>query len=270
MTRETAGKVITGRARPGSPGFTVLEVLIVLMIAGVIATAIFRSLGAQQRYSASKRSTVGQHDALRLAASVLTASLRGASAGEGDYVFVAADSIGVRLPTGFAIVCHVDADSRRLGLADTHGLVSAGEGDSVLVYTPAGWIARSVNALNPAGPEMPCQYSGLATQQTIKVDSAITAVPVGSPLRAFRQHVYRLELDANSWWLARYDGTESELLAGPFKGDGKKLSFSFLDASGQTTTEPTEVARVDLILVAEADNTSFAVDTVSLSRSVQN
>ena len=74
-------------------------------------------------------------------------------------------------------------------------------------------------------------------------------------VRAFHVYTYHLKQDRGSWWLARSDATSSDgdildILVGPFSDDGTGLAFAYSDEDGQPTTDPTQVARVDLSLVA--------------------
>ncbi len=252
-------------------GFTLAEMLVVLTIGAIIAMAIYRSLGAQQNFYTHQKSQVAQQDALNLAGAILMTSLMDASGSQGDFAFIADDSIGVRAPVGFAIVCAVDVPSQTLGLIDVSGRVGTATGDSVLVYSSSGWETHAVEAQNLPNPPLSCPYAGgPALEKTIRVSGSLAGVPVGAPVRAFHPFVYRLRLDDSSWWLAREDANGSQLLAGPFKGDGSGLSFTFLDALGNATSNPAAVARVDLTLVTEAEHPSFKVDTLSLSTSIRN
>ncbi len=253
------------RRRPR--GFTFVELLVVITLGTLIAAALYQVMRFQQRIYREQRATVERHDALRLASSVLAFDLMEASGREGDFAALGTDSIAIRSPVGFAVVCAVDSSNKYLGLFDVSGRVNTAVGDSLLVYHPNGWLIRAIQDVNPQGASsLTCPYgAGPSIEMTLRVDGAVTGVPVGAPVRAFRRHTYRLEQDSGSWWLARDDGTASEILAGPFSGDGSGLAFAYFDADGQSTTDPTGVARVDLTLVAVSGNISAERDTLTSS-----
>ncbi len=234
------------------------------MLATVIAGGLYQVVIYQQRVHQQERATVARHDALRLASFVLASDLMEANGREGDLVALAPDTLVIRSPVGFAIVCVVDSANDVLGLFDVSGRVSASSGDSLLVYHPSGWLVRAVAELNPAGAPLSCPYgSGPLLELSLRAGSTIAGVPVGAPVRAFRRYTYHLERSGTSWLLARTAGSTTDILAGPFSGDGSGLVFAFFDSTGAPTTDPTQVARVDLALVAESRGRVSRRDTLT-------
>ena len=251
-------------------GFTFVELAIVLLLTAVIASSLYRVLVWQHQFYRDQQATSARFDALRLGSRVLESALIEANASEGDFIAIGSDSVRVRSPVGFAIVCAADTASNTIGLINTTGLISSQPGDSVLIYRPSGWLVRKVVALDPATPVLACPYSsGPTVQLKVRLDGSVADVPIGAPLRSFHVYTYRLDEDRNSWWLARDDGSASEILAGPFEGDSSGLSFAYLDTLEQATSNPALVARVDLILAA-ATRVSTDVDTLDLSVGVRN
>ncbi len=250
----------------GQLGFTLVELTIFLVLAGFIAAGFLQVLRYQQRAYRHERATVARHDALRLAGSVLAADLMEANGADGDFSALGPDSITVRSPVGFAIVCAADSFNNTLGLIDVTGRLSVEAGDSVLIYHPDGWLVRAPVDVNPTAASLTCPYgAGVAPQATLVVSGSIAGVPVGAPLRAFHPYSYRLDQEGNSWWLARDDGTVTEVLAGPFSGDSLGLAFSYFDTSGEPTADPALVARVDLNMVAVSGAASERRDTLVAS-----
>jgi prepilin-type N-terminal cleavage/methylation domain-containing protein len=235
-------------------GFTLVEVLVVIVLGTVVAAALWNVLRYQQRFYRTERTAVLQHDALRLAAAVLTADLIEASGTGGDFVAIEPDSVSLRSPVGFGIVCAVDSASDRLGLFDISGRHTAEIGDSLLIYHPDGWLLRKLDEATFSSEEsLKCPYAGgPTTEVAVRVEGgSLEGVPVGAPVRAFHRYTYRLERDGTGWWLARAEGDSAEILAGPFSGDGSGLQFTYLDAAGEVTDDPSRIARLDLMLVAE-------------------
>ncbi len=248
-------------------GFTLVELLIVITLGSMIAGALYQVVRFQQRIYREQNAMVSRHDALRIAGSVIGMDLMEASGREGDFAAIGSDSLSIRTPVGFAVVCAIDNSNKKLGLFDVSGRVSTTRGDSILIYHPDGWVVREIQDVDPqSAMSLTCPYGGNPTiEMTLRVDGSVNGIPVGAPVRAFRRHTYRLQTDRGSLWLARDDGTTSEILAGPFDDDGSGLAFAYFDANGQATTDPTQVTRVDLTLVAVSNNVSAKKDTLIAS-----
>ncbi len=135
-----------------------------------------------------------------------------------------------------------------------------------------------MTAVDPGGfPALACPYSaGPTLQRTVQVGGSLSGVGVGAPVRAFHRYAYRLEQDQNLWWLSRSDDSQTDLLAGPFWASG--VDFIYLDTLGLATSNPANVARVEVMLVARSAATSSGLaggrvavrDTLGLSVSLRN
>ena len=80
-------------------------------------------------------------------------------------------------------------------------------------------------------------------------------VQVGSPLRAFRRIEYGLYPEGGRWWLGRKVGAAAsyEKLTGPLRSAAAGgLVFTYYDAAGAVTADPTLVTAVEFILRAES------------------
>ena len=260
-------------------GFTLVEMLVVVVLGTIIVLGLYRVVTSQQRAYRHQSVVASLHDAMRVAASVLGADLREAAGAGGDLAALGPDTVVVRSPVGFGIVCATDTVNRRLALFDVRGRLDATAGDSLLVYHAGGWLVRGITDVDAPGfPPMACAYTtGPAVEHTVRVGASVAGVPVGAPARAFHRYTYRLEQDAGQWWLARADGSGSELLAGPFAG-GVGLDFVYLDTLGAATSIPSRVARVDVTLIARAAAASAGLagsgapmrDTLSVSVGLRN
>lgn len=235
-------------------GFTLAELLVVIVLGSVIAGALYQVLIYQQRLYTRERSTTYRHDALRLANAVLSADLRDASITEGDLLATSPDSLSLRSPVGFGIVCAVDSGGGKLALFNLQGRMGKLAGDSLLIYHPNGWLVRVREAESEEASSLDCAYAdGPEVELVIRVSGSLTGIPVGAPVRAFHRYTYNLEENRDDWWLARTDGYRTEILVGPFREDGTGLSFAYFDAAGQSTTDPARVARLQLTFVAESE-----------------
>jgi prepilin-type N-terminal cleavage/methylation domain-containing protein len=257
----------------GRRGFTLAELIVALALSAALVAALYEVLRFQQRLHREERATISRHDALRLAAAMLGKDLMEARGVDGDLRVLLSDSLAVRSPVGFAVVCSVDSAAGILGLFDLAGRVSASDGDSALIYHPDGWVVRSIEAVNPVdGGSLACPYgsSGPQIEATVRVDASVAGVPVGAPLRTFHWYTYRLVEDGGTWWLARDDGTSVEILAGPLAGQGSGLAFAYFDSAGQPTTDPARIARVDVVLVAEDPAAPDVRDTLTAAMRLRN
>jgi hypothetical protein len=241
-----------------------VELMVFLVLSSLIATGLYQVVRFQQRAYREHRETVARHDALRLASSILTADILDASGQEGDLVVIDSDSIVLRSPTGFAIICDHDPSDRRIAITEVTGAGYASASDTLLIYHPNGWLVRAIQDVNPSGPSLSCPYGGgQAPDMTLRVNGPVDGVPVGAPVRAFRRHSYGLTKREDSWWLARNDGNSTWALAGPLSADSG-IAFAYYDAAGKPTTDPKQVALVDLAIVAQTPGSGDR-DTLTIS-----
>lgn len=103
--------------------------------------------------------------------------------------------------------------------------------------------------------------------------SVLDYIEVGAPFRAFRRVEYGLYQDAGDgrWWLGRKVGAAAsyEKLTGPLLAPASGgLEFTYRDAAGNVTADPTQVAVIDFVLRAESYRVSgnardFQQDTLA-------
>ncbi|HUG42015.1 MAG TPA: prepilin-type N-terminal cleavage/methylation domain-containing protein [Longimicrobiales bacterium] len=229
-------------------GFTLVEVLVVLAIAGVLAGAVHRFLAQHRRFYAHVEAGALNHDALRVAWAVLAPDLREADALAGDVVLLAPDSLQVRSPVGFGVVCAADPSRGLVALLEARGRLLTGP-DSLLVHGAGGWRVARILARDPAGPVPGCAY-GAGTVAVLELEGGTGDLAPGDPLRAFRSWTYHPVQLGAAWWLARSHGADLEVLAGPLTTAG--LRFRFLDAAGAVTSDPASVARVEIAARSES------------------
>jgi hypothetical protein len=246
-----------------------VELMIFLVLSSLIAAGLYQVVRFQQRAYREHRETVARHDALRLVSSILTADILEASGREGDFVVIDSDSIVLRSPTGFAIVCDRDPSDRRIAITEVTGAGYASASDTLLIYHPSGWLVRAIQDVNPSASSLSCPYGGgQAPDMTLRLNGSVDGVPVGAPVWAFRRHGYGLAKREDSWWLAREDGGTTWALAGPLAADSG-IAFAYFDSVGQPTTDPTRVALVNLTIVAQTASSGDR-DTLTVSVRLRN
>lgn len=254
----------------GEGGFTVIELLVYLVVAVVVVTAVYNLLIGQNRLYMKQRELQDVRASVRSAANLLAFELRQASASGGDLDSISTFDVILRSVQGTGVVCGIHNSSARLGLYATGGDFSATTADSAMVFEANGsgtgdddWFLGGVaGKYDPSAGGVPsCQWSGVsvAPDLVVAIDTtlvAIAGVEIGAPYRQFRKVHYGLYLEADGrWWLGRKVGAAAswERLTGPLSAPSDSgLAFRYYDQSGSATTDPTLVRMVDIVLRGES------------------
>jgi len=228
-------------------GFTVVEMLVVLVVGTILALALHQAYVQHSRFLGWQERVVGANDAFRVAGALLSADLREAVPRSGDLTLSASDRLVVRAPTGLAFVCATLSSPPSLGLTRVLGRLPEQTGDSIMVYATTGWRVSAVVARDTPGQNgLSC--GGRAPEAQLRLPSGgTTSVPVGAPVRVFRRHTYHTVTNAGAPWLARTDAAGTEPLVGPLGPSG--LRFRLLSETGAQTAVDSLVAGVELRLV---------------------
>jgi len=271
-------------SRMSRDGFTAVELLIYLLIGVVAVAAVFQLLIGQNRLYSKQRELMDVRSSLRAAASLLAWELRQPSAEGGDLMAISPTSFTVRSVRATGIICAEHRSLLRFGLISVLGELSATVADSALVFAagdpgsaddrwklvdlvavtspPAGgvstcfWADPSIGRGRPIKAEYGDSWSGDVQPDTVvEVVGNMDSVFVGAPFRAFRHVEYGIYQDEGRWWLGeRVGGADTYTrLTGPLKPSQEGgLQFTWYDATGNVTTNPTEVALVQVVLRAES------------------
>lgn len=253
-------------------GFTLLELLINLVVAVVLVTAVYQLLIGQNRLYMKQRELQDVRSTLRAVGNLLAFEFRQAMAANGDLYAIAPDSFVIRSVQGAGIVCAVHPTEPVVGLWRTSGEFAATPDDSALVFAAGGsgtgddeWLALDIEAVwQSGGGGVPyCAWGGgnsVATELVARVDSgdaSLAGVRVGAPFRAFRRVQYGIYSENGRWWLGRKVGsaTSYEMLTGPLRPPtASGPAFIYYDQAGDTITtgDPTRVRLVDIVMRGES------------------
>ena len=251
---------VTARVRR-QKGFTLAELLVVLVLASVVAAAICQSLQSNQRFYRSQSQVLDVEEGLRAVAQLLPAELRELNARGGDIIAMGRDSITLRAMRSLGVICSppdvstgavIIADSLSFGwravdpsrdraLVFRDGDESSADDDRWLDFGVAGTSSGAACGDGSAGTEL------RLTGPTSELDS----VASGSPLRTYERVTYRLYTDDQGLsWLGERgysDGAWSALspVAGPLRRVGG-LSFDYYDSAGAPATRASGVARIGI------------------------
>jgi prepilin-type N-terminal cleavage/methylation domain-containing protein len=243
-------------------GFTLVELLVVVVLAGVVLGAVGQLLQANQRFYRSQSQVLDVEAGLRAVAQLVPAELRELSARGGDIIAMGSDSITIRAMRSLGVICSPpDVAAGALVVADS---LSFGwramdpERDRVLVFRdgdPAAadddrWLDFGLSSVSAGAA---CRDGASGTRLHLSGPTAdLDSVPEGSPLRTYERVTYRLYADdqGQSWLGERgySDAGWSALspVAGPLRRVGG-LSFTYYDSAGGATAVPAAVVRIGVV-----------------------
>lgn len=270
-----------GREGVGCTGFSLVDVLVALVLAGIVLSSAYGLVMSGSRLYTHQREARSASEALRAASGVLVGELLPLSPQDGDVYAIDADSIVVRSLYASGVVCSRESGDR-FGLQEVSGTFSAGPGDTAAVYvrdSTAYVRAKIVDAWNgatEAQAQTPvCFWADSSTsvprpQAAVRLTGGggVSDIEVGADLHAFRRVAFLLVQDDDRWWLGRRVGSGAEeVLAGPLLSYAEGgLAFTYLDGDGAVTADPAEVRRVEVTLRSESLGKSNFSSTVSTVR----
>lgn len=283
--------------------FTLAELLIAVIVAGLVAGAAVRALIHQQRFFAADARTGAARAAVREGAEILAGELRALSPADGDIYSAAPDHVDVRLAIGTSVLCTIEAGRDEAVLPPTRAASELGltswvaeplDGDTLLVLdegTPLPgderW-ERHVLTGNLA-PGASCPVASGFTRSApeaaagwrLRIAPPLGAgVRPGAPVRFARRARFELyRAPDGRWFLGFFDCLTSRAppcsvvqpVSGPYDAAG--IRFAYLDSLGAPAL-PAGVARIDIELRASAVGSSPAAarwrDSARTSVAVRN
>jgi len=237
-----------------SRGFTLVELLVVVVLGGLMLLSIYQVLITNSRTYTVNNAQIQGQQSLRAGMDVLFSELREISAEEGDIVSMGVDQIKIRTSRAFALACATDytvspptVTAYRVG-----PLLEAG--DSVFIFADNDtnrtlddtWLTRKIQKTDTT---VTC--AGAPGQELTITNLASTGdtVRVGAPVRAFLTYTYGLYTIDGENYLGRQVSTAGspDPLVGPLVPT-LGVTFRYLDSIGGVTTVPTDVAQIEVTL----------------------
>jgi prepilin-type N-terminal cleavage/methylation domain-containing protein len=284
-------------AAPRPTGFTLVELITVLVLVGVIGTALYQLLINNQRVYREQAERIQLNENARAAISVLPADVRELNAADtagSDLVALGPSSLSYKAMRGLYLLCRApDGAAARITVDNTRffGLRRLDpEQDSVLVFAEHGadlrsddaWLHGDVLAAVP-GTGCPGGTPSLELQLAGVTPAQLAAVTPGAPVRSFEVTQVLLYRDAGGdQWLGgrtyrkRGGGwSVTQPIVGPLSAGG--LALEYFDAEGRPTADPADVARIGISVqsrsgrrVRGGDGDTYLLQTLMTQVSLRN
>lgn len=265
----------------GRRGFTLAELVVAIVIAGVLAAAVMDVVIRQQRFFAADARAAAMRAAVRQAADILSNELRPLTPRDGDLYAAAADHVDFRMLLGASVLCTIAAGRDGAVLPPTRAASALGltawvaapvRGDTLLVLDAGArdpgderWT-RHVLTADPA-THAPCPpatgFTGSAAEGAAGWELHLwpllaATVRPGAAVRFVRRARFELYRASDTrWYLGFADCLASRAVpcavvqpvSGPYDAGG--IRFTYLDSLGAAAAEA-DVARIVIDIVASA------------------
>jgi prepilin-type N-terminal cleavage/methylation domain-containing protein len=243
-------------------GFTLIEMMISLAIAGIVLSAAYKLLVANQRFYRSQSVIADVESNVRESALILAGELREVSPAGGDLQQMTDTAITINAMRALGIVCVVpDFLLGRVVIQDAstfkYRAIDATR-DSVFIYREGatnttsddGWLRGKVSGTTAQNCTDGSAGTRIALSGLVGVSFAtLSGATIGAPVRTFETVNYRLYQDATGTW---YLGirqwvsgawTNTSAIAGPMRpNDG--VHFEYYDSLGVATATAADVKAI--------------------------
>lgn len=255
-------------------GFTLIEILIALVLMGIVSTALYQLLVANQRIYRAQVESVAINESARAAVSIVPSEVREVSSGDGDVIAMNATSLTYKSMQSLYVQC-TDPNTGALEIVldrtTSFGLraIDATE-DSILIFAEGdnstrsddGWLSASVTSTT-VGTACPGTLPSITVGLAGVSGTDLANVSAGAPVRTFRPTQILLYQDgAGDWWLGGRQYQKSggswsttQPLLGPLSGTG--IALTYADAAGNATTDVTQVARVGITVQSQSSEVVY-------------
>jgi len=260
-------------------GFTLVELLVVVVLGSILAIAIYQVLETNTRAHAVISARIQGQQTLGGAVDILSGELREISSQGGDLIVMGAHTLTFRAQRTFGLVCGVDYVGSSPEITAFRVGPTFQAGDSIFLLhdndpdraSDDEWFGGTVTAVDTA---VACVGSGGSQfpAQTLRVPfvgATATAFPpdsvrVGAPVRGFAVFTYgQYEMEGETYLGRQSRGASSpDPLIGPILPSGG-VAFRYLDRLDRVTTVGTEVAQIEITLRFQAALQNFQNETVS-------
>lgn len=250
-------------------GVTVVELLITMVIAVIIGTAFMRTMVHQSRFFDAQNTGRQARSVSRGALNVLMSELRMVAA-PGGVLAASADSVVVRAPYAFGVLCGSSAVASTISLApmDSVGYAEAGVAGYAWRDSTGNYTYQSASFTMAPGLTTDCTAAGI---RTLAGGRAVTVTPIvpaaavpGTPIFLYRRIKYRFATSVampgrRALWRSNLAANTNEELIAPFESSAR---FWFY-VNGSATPQPnapallTDLRGLELRLNGESERASL-------------
>ncbi len=268
-------------SRPGARlrrGFTLVEMLVTLVILGIVGGALVKLITVQARFSQSQMALRSARNVSRDAMNIVLTDLRMVQ-DSGGLVAASRDSVTVRIPLAFGLVCSTSggttisllpADSAMSALGVYSGYAIRDSTSGLYNYTsattplPVNSLANGLAATCTAAGVNSVTYNGRSSRIVTLVDSPVGTSNVGWPAFIYQRVTYKFASSSaypgrrGLWRLVKTSNPNApvtdEIIA-PFDTSAK-FRFYALNADQAQDTLPThlgDVRGIELVLAGSSN-----------------
>ena len=279
-------------------GSSLIELTVVIVLLAVIGSATLGIVLRQERFYREQASAIDSRATVRDAASVLQSELRALTPADGDLYAISATSVEFRATMAQSTICTIATSRARITIPPEH--LAAGApltwlgtqpetGDTVLVLATDStlgnrWDEHVLTAAPSSSGSCPTStgFTTTAAEASAALSLSLsppldTAIAPGALVRVVRRARYELYRASDSrWYLGYLDCLASRAtpcnvvqpVAGPFAPAGIQLAY--LDRAGALTADPTRVARIDALAIAERRSSPTVLDSLATTIALRN
>jgi type II secretory pathway pseudopilin PulG len=279
-------------------GASLIELVVAIVLLAVIGTATLGVVVHQERFYREQASAIDSRATVRDAASLLQSELRALTPADGDLYAIAAGAVDFRATMAQSAICTISPSRTQITIPPEH-LASGAPltwlgtrpetGDTLLVLASDSTLGdawdRHVLTAAPSSAGSCPTSSGLTTTAaeasaalTLSLSPPLdTAIASGALVRVVRRARYELYRASDSrWYLGYLDCLSSRAtpcnivqpVSGPFAPGGIRLAY--IDRGGALTADPSRVARIDLLAIAERRSSPATLDSLATTIALRN
>ncbi|MFQ6045149.1 MAG: prepilin-type N-terminal cleavage/methylation domain-containing protein [Gemmatimonadales bacterium] len=281
-------------------GFTLVELVVALALAGVVAALTYRMLLHARLLHEWQAERVELNTSLRTASLMLPPELRELNATdsiESDILVMSPDSIVYKAMRSRYLGCRPPiVSSAASGSVTLRGDLSYGlraldaDRDAVLIFAQQDawdrglWIHADVEREPVGGNDCPGGSPSISVSLTgVRPMGSLVRVRAGAPVRGYETVTLRSYRDSRGdWWLgqrtlSKVSGwSRTQPVLGPLAARG--LELGYYTAGGGRARAPGEVTRIALILVGQSrvrvgrpgETRSYLADTIVAHAALRN
>ena len=233
-------------------GFTLVELLVVLVIGAIVLTSVYQTMITQQRSVRQGYAIVGTQQNVRTAIQVLSTDLREVSATDGDITAASATSISIRALRKAGVICSADAGGT---WADVAQLGDAFDNDSVYVFSDGpdptiaaddSWVRAWIN--NPSSAPSCLGNPVSASSRQVHFNPPVLGMAPGGLIRSFVPITYSLVDAGGKGVLTRTEsGTTVNLIEDLGTIAERGLQLTYWDTTGTLLTSGTLAANLNKV-----------------------